>query len=524
MRLSSLRSLHLDFRFALAAIVLVTLVRLGVDILTDDSPSSSGDTFARVDAYVRDQAEDSRIPGVAIAIVEGAGLVHSQGFGNDGHGESITPTTPFWIGSNTKSFTALATMQLVESGLVDLDAPVQRYLPGFRVADEDASAAITVRHLLNQTSGFSRASGIEPLLNEELKSLEEAVADLRDVDLATPVGESFAYSNLNSVVLGLLVQEVSGEPWTEYVAKNILDPLGMGRTYTSLEAAQEAGLTAVHRYWFGYPVQTEGKYLPSLAPSGFLYSTAEDIGRYLSMYLRDGALDGASILSGAGVELMLFPATETTTRSLMSHAFELQYGAGWFVGPFGVADDARWHLGNLAYFTAWMILLPDSNQGVVVLINAGSQFEIAGANEVMSRIPIGVVNILRGEDPPEGISIARFFIVANGLVTLALLVQAWSLVRVARQQLATGAALLTRVRRFGPLVWEFGVTFLILLVGPSAFRLSWPQLFKAIPDLALVLVVLVGLWILTGIVRSGRWAWSLIARTTRGVSSIRGTE
>ena len=95
------------------------------------------------------------IPGASLAIIEGDRIVHMRGFGQARPGgETPTPQTPFFIGSLTKSITALAVMQLVEAGKVELDAPVQRYLPWFRVADPEASAQMTVRHLLNQTSGL----------------------------------------------------------------------------------------------------------------------------------------------------------------------------------------------------------------------------------------------------------------------------------------------------------------------------------------------------------------------------------
>ena len=101
-----------------------------------------------------------RIPGLALGIVEGDRIVHMRGFGKaDESGRAVSPQTPFVIGSLSKSVTALAIMQLVEAGKVDLDAPVQRYIPWFRVADERASAQITVRHLLNQTSGLSTKTG-----------------------------------------------------------------------------------------------------------------------------------------------------------------------------------------------------------------------------------------------------------------------------------------------------------------------------------------------------------------------------
>jgi CubicO group peptidase (beta-lactamase class C family) len=86
------------------------------NVATDDPPSRDGDQFERIDAYVRDEMSDSRIPGISIAIVDGDETVHSAGFGEDGRGNDITADTPFWIGSNTKSMTALAVMQRAEVG------------------------------------------------------------------------------------------------------------------------------------------------------------------------------------------------------------------------------------------------------------------------------------------------------------------------------------------------------------------------------------------------------------------------
>ena len=116
--------------------------------------------FGAIGAYIEAQRTAEHIPGLAVAIVGGDGTVYVAGFGvADTSGRTVASNTPFILGSTSKSFTALAVMQLVEAGRIDLDAPVQRYLPWFRVADERASAAISVRHLLNQTSGFSTAAG-----------------------------------------------------------------------------------------------------------------------------------------------------------------------------------------------------------------------------------------------------------------------------------------------------------------------------------------------------------------------------
>ena len=119
---------------------------------------------------------NARIPGLALGIVHHGRAVHLRGFGTaDDSGRAFTPQTPFFIGSNSKSFTALAVMQLVEAGKVDLDAPVQRYIPRFRVADPEASALITVRHLLNQTSRLTEGAGRSATLAAGMQPPETAV-------------------------------------------------------------------------------------------------------------------------------------------------------------------------------------------------------------------------------------------------------------------------------------------------------------------------------------------------------------
>ena len=117
-----------------------------------------------------------RIPGLALGIVHNDEVVHLRGFGEaDPAGRTVTPQTPFILASASKSFTALAIMQLVESGKVDLDAPVRRYLAAFRVADEAASAQITVRHLLHHTSGLPEDSAFGPMLSNDVR--DEALSD-----------------------------------------------------------------------------------------------------------------------------------------------------------------------------------------------------------------------------------------------------------------------------------------------------------------------------------------------------------
>jgi CubicO group peptidase (beta-lactamase class C family) len=473
--------------------VLIVLSLIGAtwfawDVATDDPAASSGDRFERIDEYVADQMNDSRIPGATLAIIDQGEVAHQRGFGNDGRGNEVTADTPFWVGSNTKSITALAVMQLAEAGLVELDAPVQAYLPQFRVADDAASAQITVRHLLNQTSGISRHDGLQAVLDaDERDSLGDVVADMADLTLNRPVGERFEYANLNSVVLGAVIEAVTGNSWQDYVQVNIFDPLQMTNTYTDQRTAEDNGLTLTHRYLFGFPNETDADHYPGLAPTGYVYASANDMARYLAMYLNGGLLDGRRVLSETGIDDMLTAATDERTFPLHSHEFTARYGAGWFVGPFGAANDARWHQGSLPHFAAWMVQLPDTDQAVIVMLNAGNQFEIGGANAAWSRIPQGVVNILRDTDPPTGTGTARFFIVFDTLVALAVAAQAWTLARVARWGPRRTQSML---RRIAPLGWELVGAPLVLVGYPAVTGgLGWSAAFDFIPDLSLTVVV-----------------------------------
>lgn len=175
--------------------------------------ADGGPDLAAIDRYVRSEMDAQRIPGLALGIVQGDRIVHVQGFGQlEKSGPDVTPQTSFLIGSVSKSFTALAIMQLGEAGRVQLDAPVQRYLPWWRVADPDASAQVTVRHLLYQVSGLSKATGNAYATSRDShdSALEDRVRALRNAELTEPVGTTWQYSNANYWTLGMIVQAVSG--------------------------------------------------------------------------------------------------------------------------------------------------------------------------------------------------------------------------------------------------------------------------------------------------------------------------
>lgn len=352
-----------------------------------------------IDGYVEQQMRRLHIPGAALAIVEGDRIVHARGLGCYASrprpgGDAPTPQTPFFIGSLTKSITALAVMQLVEAGKVGLDAPVRRYLPWFRVADPQASAQMTVRHLLNQTSGLPTVAGNVALadMDDRPDATERQVRALATLELTRPAGAKWEYSNLNYNVLGLIVEAASGESYTDYVRDHIFIPLEMSRTYASKAAAKKDGLAPGHRHWFGLPFPAPDLPVPhGSLPSGQLISCAQDMAHYLIAHLNGGRYRDTQILSEAGIEELHRGVAEFAYGGLGAG----RYGMGWFEANLNGTTTYS-HSGNVPDFSAFMALVPEQKRGAVVLFNADPY----GLPMITEEIGTGMTAVLAGQQPP----------------------------------------------------------------------------------------------------------------------------
>ena len=392
---------------------------LGCAVAAQSAPPSP-DLLSRIDAFVERERQASRIPGIALAIVADGRIAHVRGFGaRDGAGHPVTPDTPFPVGSLSKSFTAVLARQLADAGQLDLDAPLQRVLPAFTVADRTAAQRITVRHLMNQTSGLSRTDGVRPLFSDDdAQGAAALLQRIASLPLQAAPGERYEYSNLNFALLGQVVEAVTRQPWEQALQQRVFEPLQMTHSHTGLREARADGLSDLHRYWFGMPVVQRIDFPRALAPAGGAAASAQDMARYLLMMLETGQGPRGPVLSDAAARSMLAPASPPGRSTLLGTTFDFRYGEGWFVGPFGAAADARWHLGSLASFAAWMVLMPETRQAVVVLINANSELPLFGAGDTFSRLPIGVVNLLRGQPAPTGTTVADAYLRLNTVLAL----------------------------------------------------------------------------------------------------------
>jgi CubicO group peptidase (beta-lactamase class C family) len=391
--------LFIPFLFVCTALALTfrRFVKTSAKPKASPAPTKSaheGASFEAIDAYIEGQMRRLHVPAVSLAIVEGEQIVHLRGFGcaRPG-GEAPSPQTPFFIGSLTKSITALAVMQLVEAGKVELDAPAQRYLPWFHVADPQASAQITVRHLLNQTSGLPLWPSEAALadFDDRPDAAERQVRALSTLKLTRPVGSECEYSNYNYNILGLIVEAASGESYTSYIQKHIFDPLEMRHSYTSKAAARQAGLAVGHRHWFSLPFPVPDFPVPAGSlSSGQLISCAEDIAHYLVAHLNQGRYGGAQILSGSGIDEMHRGVKELKMGEI-SGGF---YGMGWFDIDLGDTKTYS-HGGNVPDFSAFMAIVPEQKKGVVMLLNADPY----GMPIVLEEVGMGVTALLADQQP-----------------------------------------------------------------------------------------------------------------------------
>jgi CubicO group peptidase (beta-lactamase class C family) len=322
--------------------------------------SSNSIDNAAIDNYMTARMRAPSIPGASLAIVKNDQVVYLKGYGRaDPAGHPATPQTPFIIGSISKPFTALAVMQLVEAGKVELDAPVQRYLPWFRVADAQASAQITVRELLTMTSGISGndALGTFAWPDEDNAALERHVRYLANVRLSHPPGEGVDYSNGNYTTLGAIIQAVSGQSYEDYIRDHILAPLDMRQTFLSKEDAQAHGMATGYMWWFGIPVATTTPFSRGELPAGFIISSAEDMAHFVIAQMNGGRYRDRSVLSPDGIALT---HTEPVPNT---------YAMGWETAELNGRTLIN-HDGGLPTFQSSVFFDPEQRVGVFVAANA----------------------------------------------------------------------------------------------------------------------------------------------------------
>jgi len=355
-------------------------------------PLSLASAIRYLSTQIEASLASSRIPGLAIAIVDGDRVMWVKGFGYTGRGttQRVTPDTLFSVQSISKQFTALGFLRAVDRGLVKLDDPLMTVLPAFRVhsrfrGDDDARA-ITFRHLLSHRAGLAHEAPTGGNMDFRNVSFDEHVRSISDTWLRSRPGAYYSYSNLGVDLVGYALQVRTGKPFAEYEKAAVFDPLGM--TTATFDPTKIPATIEIAEGDIEAAPPGAVPYIP-MVPAGAMFASVNDLAQYLRMQLAHGERDGRPFVSKALLEQMLTPqflTPEQTTGYGLALQSQIWRGAMEY-----------FHTGGGFGYSAILEWVPAYHVGVAVLSNTANSDVYAIAARAMSL----VYAMRTGSEPPR---------------------------------------------------------------------------------------------------------------------------
>jgi CubicO group peptidase (beta-lactamase class C family) len=363
-------------RMGLRAPAVAALILLWAGPLAAQAPTRQVDAAAlrSFDAWLAGAVRDWNLPGLAVVVVAGDSVVFAKGYGlrEVGRPDPVDTGTRFAIGSTTKAMVATALGILVDEGRVEWDAPVISYLPWFRVADPYITRELTVRDLLTHRAGFPN---IDQIWSNPGFTGDDIVRRIAALEPAYSFRGGYVYQNVMYAVAGSVIEAASGVPWDEFVRTRIFQPLGMHATEATLAAMEgQPNVAAPHTNAGGTIRLTRNRSVDAVGPAGSVWSSVDDMAKWVRFNLNGGELDGRRLVSGAThAEILspqvIAPKSMYPTTQLVQPRF-FTYGLGWFLHDYR-GEAVAMHTGSINGMNALVGLLPDRGVGVYVLANAG---------------------------------------------------------------------------------------------------------------------------------------------------------
>ncbi len=322
---------------------------------------------------IGNEMAEKELPAVSIALIDDQKIVWAKGFGFADPELKIPATadTVYRVGSVSKLFTDIAVMQLVEDGKLDLDAPITKYLPSFQ-PHNSFNKPITLRQLMSHRSGLVRETPIGSYFDPTEPSLASTVASLNDTELVYAPEAHTKYSNAGIAAVGYVLEKTQNQPFSKYLKRSVLDPLGMEQSSFEPTPAINRNLAK------GYMWTLDGRVFPApifqlgISPAGSMYSTVNDLGRFTSALFNGGRGSNGEILKKETLEKMWIPQY---TKSGQKTGFGLGFNISELDGHRKIG-----HGGAIYGFATQLSTLPDQKLGVVVVTTKDA------ANAVTSHI------------------------------------------------------------------------------------------------------------------------------------------
>ncbi len=350
-------------------------------VVTSHSPTDYSAVISNLEQVIRRQIAEKDIPAFSIALVDDQNVVWSAGFGFADELQTLPATadTVYRVGSVSKLFTDIAVMQLVERGELKLNEPVSQYLPEFTTRRNEEgsqvdsrSQSITLAQLMSHRAGLVREPPVGHYFDDSLPTLADTVKSLQTTELIYSPDTQTKYSNAGVTVVGRVLENMTGVSFSEYMKQAILDPLEMlDSSFDRTEAISEN--SAAGMMWTYDGRRFKAPHFPlGTAPAGNLYSTVNDMAKFMHCIFRDGDGGSQTIVSPATFSRMLEPA-KNPDGSLQ------EFGLGFHVGQFEGLRKIG-HGGAVYGFSTQFEALPEKKLGVIAMTS------LDGVNGVVQRI------------------------------------------------------------------------------------------------------------------------------------------
>ncbi|HEY6807934.1 MAG TPA: serine hydrolase [Gemmatimonadales bacterium] len=331
------------------------------------------------DTYVTQALRQFHVPGLAIAVVKDGRTIFAKGYGVRRLGDStlVDAHTLFQIASNSKAFTDALLAMLVDSGRLAWDDPVQKYLPWFQLADPWVTREFTIRDLVTHRSGLGLGAGDLVWYHSDYSS-EEVVRHLRAARPVTSFRSAYAYDNVLYLAAGLVIEAVTGKPWSQNIRERIFSPLQMSEATTDIGAFTRPGADAATPHgWADGRVQIVPRdTVDNILAAGGIIANVTDLAKWMTAQLDSGRTAGGRLWSARQAREMWSPQTilgiGTPPPALAAlRANFAAYGLGWFLRDYRGRKIVS-HTGGLSGMTSQTTLVPDERLGIVILTNGES--------------------------------------------------------------------------------------------------------------------------------------------------------
>ncbi|NIM18465.1 MAG: cyclic peptide export ABC transporter [Candidatus Aminicenantes bacterium] len=371
----------------MAVVLLITIIIFALPLKVnadDDTENVGAGTFPtpeKIEEQVKKIMEEGKIPGASIVLIKGNEhvVIKSFGYADLERQIPVTPKTLFEIGSCSKSFTALAVLQLVKDGLVKLDDPVSKYFPGFKGTFNGEEYDITINQLLHHVSGIRWETFGKIPQGSSRDALRNVVEMVSGTKLIQIPGRVFFYSNTNFDIAGAVIEEASGMSYEDYMATKVFRPLGMNHTFIGTSSGGERDgvpMALGYKISFGKPQPFESPVFRGNFPAGYVVSNANEMATWLKAQLGLVETDMKSLIESSH-------QPNPSMQGAMRIIPEL-YSLGWQVKP---GDDPLIsHGGANPNFTAYVGLRPKDKLGVAVMANSNSNGAAFLGNRLMQLI------------------------------------------------------------------------------------------------------------------------------------------